>query len=135
MPLSIRSHPEVISAIRLLEAWIDSQMAYRGLPGMSIGVVYDQDLIWSRGFGYADRAAHAPATPQTIYRQGSVTKLFSSTAIMQLRDCAALRLDDSVQEHLPWFNIQSRHLDTPVITIRHLLTHTSQVLRRSRELA
>jgi CubicO group peptidase (beta-lactamase class C family) len=43
-------------------------------PSSSFGVVYDQDLIWSRGFGHDDRDEHVPATPQTIYRIGSSAK-------------------------------------------------------------
>src|SRR5438067_12512992 len=73
-------HPEVQSGIRLLEAWIESQMAYRGLPGVSVGIVYDQDLIWSRGFGYADVEKKVAAAPDTIYRIASISKLFTSTA-------------------------------------------------------
>jgi hypothetical protein len=46
--IPLAEHPEVASSISLLEAWIESQMAYRGLPGMSIGVIFDQTLIWSR---------------------------------------------------------------------------------------
>src|SRR5215470_13287527 len=82
----LAEHPEVASSLRMFEAWIESQMAYRGLPGMSVGIVYNQELIWSKGFGYSDVDNKIPATPQTIYRMASVTKLFTATAIMQLRD-------------------------------------------------
>src|SRR5262249_37840337 len=83
---TLAAHSEVRSAPRLREAWIDSQMAYRGLPGMSIGIVHDQDLIWSRGFGHADVEKRIPAAPDTVYRIASISKLFTSTAILQLRD-------------------------------------------------
>src|SRR5262245_37973118 len=59
---------EVASGIRLLEAWINSQMAYRGLPGLSIAIVHDQDIVWSKGFGHADVDKKTPATPGTVYR-------------------------------------------------------------------
>jgi CubicO group peptidase (beta-lactamase class C family) len=62
----LANHPDVASGIRMLEAWIESQMAYRGLPGMSIGIVYNQDLIWSKGFGYSDAEKKVAATPSTI---------------------------------------------------------------------
>ena len=68
MEVSVGTHPEVVSAIRLYEAWVETQAAYRGLPGISLGVVYDQDLIWSRGIGLADRERKEPSTPQTIHR-------------------------------------------------------------------
>jgi D-alanyl-D-alanine carboxypeptidase len=127
----IAEHPEVASSIRMLEAWIDSQMAYRGLPGMSVGIVYNQDLIWSKGFGYSDVDNKTPATPKTLYRMASVTKLFTATAIMQLRDTGKLHLDDPIAKYLPWFKIRNRFPDTPSITIRHLLTHTSGLPREA----
>src|SRR5262249_9125051 len=64
------------------------------------------------------------AMPQTIYRIASITKLFTSTAVLQLRDAGKLQLDDPITRHLSWFNIQNRYSDAPPITIRHLLTHT-----------
>src|SRR5262245_29690720 len=130
-PMTLAQHPEVQSAIRLLEAWIDSQMAYRGLPGMSLGIVHDQDLIWSRGFGFADVERKVPAAPDTVYRIASISKLFTSTAILQLRDRGRLRLDDPVAAHLPWFGLKDHDPEAPAITIGHLLTHTSGLPRES----
>ena len=128
---TIAQAPEVASNIKLLEAWIESQMAYRSVPGMSVGVVYDQTLIWARGFGYADVEKKIPATPATIYRMASVTKTFTATAIMQLRDAGKLSLDDPVVKHLPWFKVKSRFHDAPAVNIRHLLTHTSGLPREA----
>lgn len=122
---SIAEHPEVASNIRLLEAWLESQMAYKGWPGVSIGIVYDQKLIWAKGFGYADVEKKTPATPDTIYRIASNSKVFTSIAILKLRDEGKLQLDDPVAKHLSWFKIKNKYPDAPVITIRHLLTHTS----------
>jgi CubicO group peptidase (beta-lactamase class C family) len=129
--MSLGEHPEVQSGIRLLEAWIDHQMAYRGLPGMSIGIVHDQDLIWSRGFGFADVEKKVPARPDTIYRIASISKTFTSTAILQLRDRGKLRLCDPVATHLTWFTLKDRNPDTPAVTIENLLTHTSGLPRES----
>jgi D-alanyl-D-alanine carboxypeptidase len=122
---------EVASAIRLLEAWIDSHLAYRGLPGMSIAIVHDQDIVWSKGFGYADLDKKTPATPGTVYRIASISKLFTAMSIMQLRDQGKLGLDDPVVKHLPWFKLKSPPADSPPITIRHLLTHTAGLPRES----
>lgn len=122
---------DVSSNIDLLSAWIESRMAYAGQPGLSIGVIYDRELIWAQGFGHADVARKEAASPQTIYRIASITKLFTSTAILQLRDAQKLQLDDPVTRHLPWFDIQNRHPDAPPITIRHLITHTSGLPREA----
>ena len=66
-----------------------------------------------------------------MYRIASITKLFTSTAILQLRDAGRLRLDDPVVDHLPWFAIEQAHPDAPAITIRHLLTHTAGLPREA----
>ncbi len=121
----------VATNIDLFSAWTEAQMAYRGQPGLSVAVVYDQAIVWSRGFGQADLEAQRAATPATIYRIASITKLFTSTAIMQLRDAGLLQLDDPVQRHLPWFNLKNPHADTPAITIRHLLTHAAGLPREA----
>src|SRR5678815_3656429 len=55
--------PDVLGAERLFSAWIESQIAYRGLPGIVVGVVSDQDLVWAKGFGYANVEKKLPMTP------------------------------------------------------------------------
>jgi CubicO group peptidase (beta-lactamase class C family) len=121
---------EVASSIRLLEAWIESQMASRNLPGLSIAIVHDQDIVWSKGFGYADVEKKTPATPGTVYRIASISKLFTTTAILQLRDQGKLKLDDPVEKYLPWFKVKHAQADAP-ITIRQLLVHTAGLPRES----
>ena len=118
-------------AIDLLSAWIESQMAYAGQPGLSIGIVHDQQLVWAAGFGRASLERDQPATPDTLYRIASITKLFTSTAIVQLRDAGRLQLDDPIVKHLPWFSIAQPYADAPVMTIRHLLTHTAGLPREA----
>lgn len=123
--------PDVASRLRLFEIWVDEQMTYHHQPGISIGVVHDDDLVWAKGFGLRDVERRMPATPQTVYRIASITKTFTATAIMQLRDAGRLQLDDPVRAHLRWFEYQNRFPDAPVVTIRHLLTHTSGLPRES----
>src|SRR3989442_15507938 len=121
--------PEVAAALTVLDSWIAATVAQREQPGLSIGVVYDQDLIWAKGYGYADLERRVPTTPSTIYRIASISKLFTATAIMQLRDAGKLRLDDPVSDRLPWFSIKKTYDGGPPITIRHLITHTSGLPR------
>ena len=128
---ALAHYPEVATQLDLLCAWIEAQMAYKNQPGLSIGIVYDQALIWAKGFGFANLADRTPATPKTVYRIASITKLFTSTAIMQLRDAGQLQLDDPITKHLPWFAIQNQFPNTPPVTIRHLLTHTSGLPREA----
>ena len=127
----IRNDPRVISALELLEVWIDAQLAYEHIPGISAAIVHDQDLLWSRGFGYADLEGEVAVSPQTIFSICSVSKLFTSIAVMQLRDAGKLNLDDPVEKHLPWFDIQQTYTDVPPATVRSLLTHSSGLPRES----
>ena len=91
--------PDVQGAIRLFSAWLDGQVAYRGLPGVVVGVVSDQELMWAKGFGFANVEANRPMTPDTRFRMASHSKLFTATSIMQLREQGKLRLDDPVTEY------------------------------------
>lgn len=125
------SNKELATNIDLFSAWVEAQMAIRGQPGISVGLIYDQELIWSQGYGYANVEQKTPAASDTLYRIASITKLFTSTAIMQLRDEGLLQLDDPVHKHLPWFSIQNPHEDTPVVTIRHLLIHAAGLPREA----
>lgn len=131
MAASVAEHPDVTGAERLFTGWLEGQMAYRGLPGVAAGVVHDQELIWSRGFGFADVGKKAPMTPATKFRMASHSKLFTATAVMQLRDAGKLRLDDPVAKYLPWFRIQPSEEDDPAITIEELLTHSSGLPREA----
>jgi CubicO group peptidase (beta-lactamase class C family) len=123
--------PRVASALHLLNLWVDAQLAYERIPGISMGVVHDQQLVWSRGFGYADVERKVPATPRTIYSICSISKLFTSIGVLQLRDQGLLRLDDPVANHLSWFTIEQRHEESPPITVEGLLTHSSGLPRES----
>jgi len=126
---ALREDPRIGSALHLLELWLEAQSAYENIPGISMAVVHDQELLWARGFGYADREKKRPATPDTIYGIGSISKLFTSIAVLQLRDQGKLGLDDPLARHLPWFNIKQTYADGPPVTIRGILTHSSGLPR------
>src|SRR2546423_12891084 len=131
MSSRLAENDDVASGIRLLEGGIESQMEYRGLPGLSLGIVYDQELVWARGFGLADVEQGRAAAPETLYRIASISKLFTATAVMQLRDAGLLRLDDPVAAHLSWFRVRRRDEDGEPVTVRHLLSHTSGLPREA----
>jgi D-alanyl-D-alanine carboxypeptidase len=123
--------PEVQGAQRLFIAWLEGQMVERALPGIAVGVVSDQELVWARGFGFADTASKTAITPQTKFRMASHSKLFTATAVMQLREQGKIRLDDPVSAHLPWFTVKAAEADAPPITVEELLTHSSGLPREA----
>ncbi len=100
--------PLPVDALRLLDLWFDAQRAYERVPGISAGVVIDQTLVWSKGYGLADVQRRVPAAPDTVYSIGSISKLFTSIAVMQLWEAGKLSLDDDVAKYLPLFAIR-RH--------------------------
>ena len=148
---SLRAQQELsfASRARVLEHWIKEQMDYHGAPGVIVGVVDKNGLVWSKAFGDADREQDRAMTTSTRLRMGSVSKIFTSTAIVKLRDQGRLKLDDSIASHLPWFELALRdpsngtaeavggeryladQLDGSHITIRHLLTHTGGLPREA----
>ena len=123
------SNGPLADAAALYDLWAAEQLSYNGIPGVVVGVVAGGKLTWAKGYGTTDLAGGVPLTPSTPFRIGSVSKVFTATAILQLRDAGKLRLDDPVVMHLPWFRVPTPFPDAPPITVEHLLTHTSGLSR------
>src|SRR5262245_10995806 len=121
--------PEYAAAVRALEKLIEHEVADKKLPALSIALVDDQKVMWSRGFGFADPKARKPATADTVYRVGSVSKLFTDLAVMRLVEQGRLDLDAPVARYLPDFKPENP-FDRP-ITLRQLMTHRSGLVRES----
>ncbi len=119
-------YPPVTNYIRALTL---KEMSDHEVVGLSIALVDDQQVIWAEGFGYADKARKIPAGPETLYRVGSVTKLFTASAVMQLADQGQLDIDCPLQRYLPEFAIKTRDPGADPITLRNLLTHHSGLPR------
>jgi CubicO group peptidase (beta-lactamase class C family) len=92
-------------------------------PGMSVAVVRDTQLIYAKGFGWADVEARRPVTPQTIFYIASTTKSFTGLAAVLLDEQGRLDLDAPLSRYLPTARLQSP-LDPDSITLRSLLSHT-----------
>jgi len=97
------------------------------LPSVAATVVRDGVTVWSAAVGSASYEEEREATPDTQYRIGSITKTFTATAIMQLRDTGALDLDDRLEQHLPGIENGSP-------TIRRMLCHLSGLQREAGEM-
>src|SRR5690349_14050855 len=72
------------AAVAELKKLVTHEVDDKGLPALSIALVDDQTVVWAQGFGFQDQAKKIPATAETVYRVGSVSKLFTDVAIMQL---------------------------------------------------
>ena len=112
---------------RALEPLIAHERAQKGIPAMSVALVDGRRVVWARGFGWADSAASVRASAATVYRVGSVSKLFTDVGVMQLVERGTLALDAPVRRYLPDF-----HPANPFggeITIRQLTSHRAGLTR------
>src|SRR5881409_3574079 len=105
-----------------LDALIPSQLRNRNIAGAVVSVVKDGQVLFQKGYGYADVEAERPVLPdQTLFRPGSISKLFTATAVMQLVEQGKLDLDRDVNDYLD-FKIPEAY--GKPITLKNLLTHT-----------
>ena len=118
-------------AIRLLDYWLEAQTAFDRVPAVSAGVVIGQELVWSRGYGFVDESRKIPAGSDTIYSVCSISKLFTSIAVMQLWEAGRFSLDDDIGKLLPSAKIERSDPDSGPISIRALLTHSSGLPRET----
>ncbi len=95
------------------------------LAGAAAAVVHGDELAWSGGAGFADIESGRPAAPDTLYRLASITKTFTGTAVMQLRDGGQLDLDDPAVAWLPELTASGSPQTIGRVTIRRLLSHES----------
>ncbi|MEP7292116.1 MAG: serine hydrolase domain-containing protein [Chloroflexota bacterium] len=123
------SASEIRAALAFADAQLEGEQRDRSIPGMSAGIVYDQELIWQRGYGYANLENKTPADEHSIYRIASITKLFTATMLMQLRDAGKVSLDDPIEKYLPAFKIKSAFADARPPTFRMVAAHAAGLPR------
>src|SRR5262245_58463474 len=125
-------HTDPPSYLAPILARVRETMERQGVPGLALALVRDQEVMWSGGFGYADVASARPMDERSAVGVASITKTFTATAIVQLRDLGKLRIDDPVMQHLPEFKaVKNRFGRTEDVTIRGLLTHHSGLVGES----
>ena len=105
-----------------VDSIVTAEMQRAKVVGASVGVEQRGELLLAKGYGYAQLEHQVPATAETVYRLGSITKQFTATGIMQLIEQGKLSLEDEITRFLPDYPIQGHK-----VTIQHLLTHTSGI--------
>lgn len=118
-------------AFKLVEVWLEAQKDYDKLPGLTAIVIEDQEVLWSGAFGLANVEKNIRAEASTLCSICSISKLFTSVAIMKLYDEGKLRLDDKVSDLLPAYKLEQKYAESGPITIRTLLTHSSGLPREA----
>lgn len=124
---SVPAEPAYGRTAAAVSRFIVHEMADKNIPGLSIALVDDQRIVWARGFGLARVGDSTPASAETVYRVGSVTKLFTALAVMQEVEQGRLDLDAPVSRYLPEFAPVNPW--GSIITLRRLLTHRSGLVR------
>ncbi|MEO7082963.1 MAG: serine hydrolase [Gemmatimonadaceae bacterium] len=124
---SVRAEARYAEVGRMLSTLVEHERMQKGIPAISVALVDGRHILWAHGFGWADSAAHAPATASTVYRVGSVSKLFTDVGIMRLVEKGVLDLDAPVQRYLPDFH--PRNPFGGEITIRELTSHRAGLTR------
>src|SRR5215470_2484909 len=121
--------PEAVGAedYKAVHAYIAAlareEMRKANVTGLSVALVDDQHIVWADGFGFADRARNLPAGADTTYRVGSITKLFTAAAIMQLADAGKLAIDEPIAAVIAGFSMKSRFESAGPVTPRLLMSH------------
>jgi D-alanyl-D-alanine carboxypeptidase len=115
-----------VRADKKVDDYVKAEMEKQHIPGVSIAVVKEGKIIKVEGYGMANVELNVPARPDTVYKIGSVSKQFIASGIMMLIQEGKISLDDNISKFLE---------GTPDtwkdITIRHLLTHTSGIVREA----
>jgi CubicO group peptidase (beta-lactamase class C family) len=106
-----------------IERFVQDETAAQRIPGLALGIVEGDRIVYVRGFGTADDSGRE-TTPQTPFIIGSVSKSLTALAVMQLVETAKIELDAPVERYLPWFRVADEKASAE-ITVRHLLNHTS----------
>lgn len=112
----------------LVDRYIDSLLKDWNVPGLALGIVYKDQLIYSKGYGYRDLEKKLPVDAKTIFPIASNTKLFTATAAVMLQEEGKLNLDKPVRTYMPSLNFYNDELNTKV-TLRDMLSHRTGLPR------
>jgi CubicO group peptidase (beta-lactamase class C family) len=113
-----------------IDAMAAGDFAESGMGSLTVGVVSGDKLVWTKSYGNADSELGLTANQNTVYRIGSITKMFTATMLEQLVEAGKVKLNDPVEKYFPEVNrVPKRYRDAPPITLLQLATHTSGLSR------
>ena len=113
------------STLQELDQRLAKMFAQRGIPGAALALVEDGKVVLLKGYGVADKASGAQVTPDTIFRAASISKSFTSIAIMQLVDNGKLKLDARLADLAPEISFNNPWEQSDPVRLVHLLEHTA----------
>jgi len=112
-----------------IDSFIETKMSETGIVGIGASIIIDKKVVWTNGYGYADKATKAPFTPSIIMNIASISKTFTGFCIMKAVEEGKVSLDEDINSYLP-FKVINPNFPNEKITLRHLATHTSSLIDR-----
>lgn len=129
-PETLRAPMDGAELARFFDAIMAQHLERYHIPGATLAVVKDGEVLFAQGYGYADLEGQTPFDPDTsLVRIGSITKLFTWTAVMQLVERGALDLNGDINRYLTTFQVPASYPEP--ITLAHLMAHTAGFEERS----
>lgn len=125
---STQSVSDLQKGLQTIEQKTEARRKELGIPGMSLVIVKDGEIIYMKGLGYKDFENKIAVTPDTQFAIGSATKAFTALSVLMSQDEGKVSLDDSPKKYLPYFKMKDADTDKNM-TVRDLLAHTSGLNR------
>ncbi len=116
------------AAISNLDSIIKKNLEQQSIPGAAVALVHEGRVIFSQCYGYADTKKKIPITEDTYFMIGSLTKSFTALAVLKLIEQGKVDLNADIRKYIPNFSIKSLNGGETLITVNHLLTHTSGLM-------
>jgi CubicO group peptidase (beta-lactamase class C family) len=116
----------VDSIMKPMDSFINQKMDASGIVGLGAAVFVNKELVWIKGFGYADKDKQIPFTPNTVMSIASISKTFTGALLMKAVEDGLVSLDEDINTYLP-FKIVNPYFPNEKITLRQLATHTSSL--------
>ena len=117
---------QLVASDSFFDIYIKTLMKIAHKPSISAGIIQDDTIVWSKGYGYYDLENQKPTNEDILYLQASVSKTVTATALMQLYEQGLFDLDDDINDYLPFELRNPNHPDEP-ITIKMILSHRSSL--------
>lgn len=119
--------PAIVKIGETPETWtLNERMAHYGVPAVSLAVIEDGEIVVARAYGYADTAAREPATPETAFSVGSVSKMGTAAGVLRLAAGDRIDLDRDVNRYLEsWRVPENAYTRAAPVTVRRILSHSA----------
>ena len=124
-----KTQPPAGSASSALDMIVEQRMKEAEIVGIGAAIILNNKVVWTKGYGFADKANATPFTTNTIMNIGSISKTVTGVALMRAVQDGKLSLDEDINVNLP-FKVINPFFPKEKITLRHLATHTSGITDR-----